>query len=289
VSFVSPTNRDPGTIITSSIWNQDVVANVIYLKGGEGTIAFDAGATFSGVVTATAGVVATTLSTSGLIKAGGGIVSETNISAFGTLNIAGTAPLIQIVANSGSAVYQRFGVLGSSIIQVAATGTDSYFDYGGTSGSLFFRQGIEGAATVTFTKSGNITVLSGATVDGVDVSALNIAFSGDVVLATSGATVCKTGTYTGNDTSGNVATGFACGLVEIFRNGAGAPDSFTVFAKGTTAATMGAVWHHGSGHTLRLCPILHATDGFDIGHDIGHANESGATYDYVAFRGTPAL
>jgi hypothetical protein len=164
----------PGDIITSAIWNA-LQNNILYLKGAAGTIAFDAGATFSGVVTATAGIVATTISASGLIKTAGGIVSAGVISGADWLDLTGDTPHI-LIHSSGSGRL-RFVVGGLSYGQLAADASDTFLDFGGANKRLIIRSEVEGT-NVIYMQSGGISFVGAQTVDGVDVSALNTAYSG---------------------------------------------------------------------------------------------------------------
>jgi hypothetical protein len=253
----------PGDIITSAIWNA-LQNNILYLKGAAGTIAFDAGATFSGVVTATAGIVATTISASGLIKTAGGIVSAGVISGADWLDLTGDTPHI-LIHSSGSGRL-RFVVGGLSYGQIAADASDTFLDFGGANKRLIIRSEVEGT-NVIYMQSGGISFVGAQTVDGVDVSALH-----------------KAGSYTGTSGARQITVGFATKWATICRAtvGADTDNEYSVYAmSGQAVWTTVLHMSGGLGHGYAGTPYLHGTDGFVVNTNYG--NDSGVPYFYIAY------
>lgn len=163
-----------GQVVTAAMMNE-FSDNLKVLKGIDGTVAIDAGITASGIVTGTDGLITdgtisgAALGISGVIT-GAGLNTAGKISGGGILNTAGVANVAGIVASShisGATHVTTSGIVyayGGIVSQGAISGSDALHAAGliTAGGGLYTPTHISCA--------GNISMASGMTVDGVDIS-----------------------------------------------------------------------------------------------------------------------
>lgn len=101
MAWTAPATWAIDEIVTASKMNTHVRDNLAYLKGAAGTIAFDAGATFAGVLTVTGGNGIVSISTS---SAANPTITSTNDSSVNSLFFTGRSGL---AATSGKTIIQN--------------------------------------------------------------------------------------------------------------------------------------------------------------------------------------
>lgn len=95
---------------------------------------------------------------SGPSSAGGKVGIGTASPAY-NLDVYGAAASARVNGND-SASHLYMAKSGTNYAHLAVDGTDTYFDYGGSTGRLFFRAGVEGTTKVTFGSAGEVSAAS---------------------------------------------------------------------------------------------------------------------------------